>query len=232
MAMKARLFVDGEYYNLKSFEYGFITGSNANGFSSGKTRQAGLTCVVEAIRQEYFEEWAFEDNMKKYVEVHMQHTVQGQGKTRVLKCHDTFLLEFNTHFSATSEEPMTFDLFMKSGVIQGSWSTASHIEKWSSLPEEGEVTVIEQEEETDVVSCQYTDMEGNHIEDLDELPVDQNKVILEVKTENCIGKIIDIDLSEEDFGFKYNGKVLENDILTDLKIVSDFQKVELEVFDD
>ena len=232
MAMKARLFVDGEYYNIKSFEYGFVTGSNANGFSSGKTRQVGLSCEIEAIRQELFEEWAFEDFMKKYVEVHMEHTVQGMGKTRVLKCHETFLLEFNTQFSSTSEEPLAFELFMKTGAIEASWSTAAHVEKWSSLPEEGEVTVIEQEEETDVVSCQYTDMEGNHIEDLDELPVDQNKVILEVKTENCIGKIIDIDLSEEDFGFKHNGKVLENDILTDLKIVSDFQKVELEVFDD
>ena len=75
MAMKARLFVDGEYYNLKSFEYGFVTGSNANGFSSGKTRQVGLSCEIEAIRQELFEEWAFEDFMKKYVEVHIEHTL-------------------------------------------------------------------------------------------------------------------------------------------------------------
>ena len=61
MAMKAKLFVDGEYYNLKEFKYGFVNGANTNGFSSDKTRQVGLTCVIEAIRQELFEEWAMEN---------------------------------------------------------------------------------------------------------------------------------------------------------------------------
>ena len=144
MAMKAKLFVDGEYYNLKSFEYGFITGSNTNGFSSGKTRQTGITCIIEAIRQEHFEEWAFADFMKKYVEIHIEHTSIGHGKSRILKCHDTFLLEFNTQFSSTTEEPMTFAMHMKSGAIEASWSTAKHVEKWSRIPIQAEPSSIEQ----------------------------------------------------------------------------------------
>ena len=155
MAMLAKLFVDGEFYNLKKFDYGFTTGSNTNGFSSGKTRQMGLTCVIEAIRQEYFEEWAMEDFMKKYVEVHIYHGVEGVGKTRILKCHDTFLLELYTRFSSTSNEAISFQLFMKSGVIESSWSTAKHIEKWSSLPEEGEVTVVEQNIEPEIIETYY-----------------------------------------------------------------------------
>ena len=224
MAMKAMLFVDGEYYNLKSFDYGFVTGSNANGFSSGKTRQVGLTCEIEAIRQEYFEEWAFEDHMKKYVEVHMQHTVQGHGKTRVLKCHDSFLLEFNTRFSSTSEEPMSFHLFMKSGAIEASWSTAAHVEKWSELPtQDGEATVIEEEIEGSILDISYEDNQGNVI-----TKIRKNKdVFLVVKTENMTGKTIDIDLSDDAYNFEYNGQILENDQLLNYSVANDISRIPL-----
>ena len=219
MAMKARLFVDGEYYNIKSFKYGFVTGSNANGFSSGKTRQVGLSCEIEAIRQELFEEWAFEDFMKKYVEVHMEHTVQGMGKTRVLKCHDSFLLEFNTQFSSTSEEPMSFHLFMKSGAIEASWSTAAHVEKWSSIPEEGEVTVIE-ENELILDSVHYEDEHGEQITELE-----NGKVYLVIKSQNGDGKLVDIDLTDREHDFKYNGQPLEEDILTEIPLRGDVTRV-------
>ena len=104
-------------------------GANSNGFSSSKTRQTGLTCIIEAIRQEYFEEWAMENYMKKYIEVHISHGVDGMGRTRILKCHDTFLLELYTRYSSTSNEPISFELFMKSGAIKASWSTAAHVEE-------------------------------------------------------------------------------------------------------
>ena len=226
MAMKARLFVDGEYYNLKSFEYGFVTGSNANGFSSGKTRQVGLSCEIEAIRQELFEEWAFEDFMKKYVEVHIEHTTIGHGKTRVLKCHDTFLLELHTRFSHISEEAMTFSLFMKSGAIEASWSTAAHVEKWSSLPEEGEVTTIE---EADLI------LESAHFEDKNRqqiTEVENGKVYLVIKSQNGKGKIVDIDLTDREHDFKYKGIRLEEDILKDVALNGDITRVELEVIDE
>ncbi len=224
MAMKARLFVDGEYYNIKSFEYGFVTGSNANGFSSGKTRQVGLSCEIEAIRQELFEEWAFEDFMKKYVEVHMEHTVQGMGKTRVLKCHETFLLEFNTQFSSTSEEPLAFELFMKTGAIEGSWSTASHIEKWSSLPEEGEVTVIEEELEGRIIDFYTTNQQGERITKFKIGDI----IYVNVESENKIGDEIVINLADKTKDFKYRGQVLENDTM-DYQIRSNKDIIELEV---
>ena len=187
MAMKAKLFVDGKYYNLKEFKYGFVNGANTNGFSSNKTRQVGLTCVIEAIRQELFEEWAMENNMKKYVEVHIEHTTIGHGKTRVLKCHDTFLLEFYTRFSHISEEPMTFSLLMKSGAIEASWSTAAHIEPWGNIPEEGEVTTIE-ETEPQFLGFRFEDENGANLEQ-SEIQVDQ-KITLIIETENADGELI------------------------------------------
>ena len=221
--MKARLFVDGEYYNLKSFEYGFVTGSNANGFSSGKTRQTGITCTIEAIRQELFEEWAFEDFMKKYVEVHIEHTAIGHGKTRVLKCHDTFLLEFYTRFSHISEEAMIFELHMKSGAIEASWSTAAHVEKWSRIPEQAEPTVIEEEVESQILDVFYENKDGQQIS-----RIRKNKdIYLVVKTENMVGKTIDVDLSDDAYNFEHEGELLENDQLLDYQVSSELMKIPL-----
>ena len=222
--MQARLFVDGEYYNLKSFEYGFITGSNTNGLSSSKTRQTGLSCTIEAIRQEFFEEWAMAGFMKKYVEIHMDHTTIGQGKSRILKCHDTFLFELNTRFSHISEDPMTFDLFMKSGAIEASWSTAAHVEAWSELPtQDGEATVIEEEIEGSILDISYEDNQGNVI-----TKIRKNKdVFLVVKTENMTGKTIDIDLSDDAYNFEYNGQILENDQLLNYSVANDISRIPL-----
>ena len=224
MAIKAKLFVDGEYYNIKEFEYGFVNGGNANGFSSGKTRQTGLTCEIEAIRQEYFEEWAMENYMKKYIEVHISHGVNSMGRTRVLKCHDTFLLELHTRFSSTSSEPMSFHMFMKSGAIEASWSTAAHVEAWSELPtQDGEATVIEEEIEGSILDISYEDNQGNVI-----TKIRKNKdIFLVVKTENMTGKTIDIDLSDDAYNFEYNGEVLENDQLLNYSVANDISRIPL-----
>ena len=225
MAMQAKLFVDGEFYNLKEFDYGFINGSNANGFSSGKTRQTGLNCVIEAIRQPYFEEWAMEDYMKKYVEVHITEGVSSMGRTRILKFHDTFLLELHTRFNALSGEPMSFELKMKSGAIEASWSTAKHIEAWGNIPKETEPTVIENNE-PQVLETYYTDLEGNPIE-----PKTGQEVYLILNTKDAVGETIDIDLGDSKRDFIYNDQVLDDDMLMDFKINTDSQKIKLRVIE-
>ena len=223
MAMQARLFVDGEFYNLKEFKYGFVNGANSNGFSSDKTRQVGLTCVIEAIRQELFEEWAMENYMKKYVEIHMEHTTIGHGKSRILKCHDTFLLEFYTRFSHISEDPITFYLFMKSGAIEASWSTADHVEQWSSLPEEGEVTVIDNEKK--ITDYYLTDKQNNEIDSYDV----GDTIVLNIAIQNRVGDIMTINLNDNEHDFKQDGVDVVDDIIRDISIKSDLVQIELEV---
>ena len=202
--MKAKLFVDGEYYNLKSFEYGFVTGSNANGFSSGKTRQTGLTCEIEAIRQEHFEKWAMENYLKKYVEVHIEEGVNSMGRTRVLKFHDTFLLELHTRYSSTSNEPISFELLMKSGAIEASWSTAKHVEKWGELPNnEGEVTVIEQPT-PQITSLKWVNSDTQE-ENITEIGYNENASLI-AAIENDQGGMATITIEKEDGSEFENGQ--------------------------
>ncbi|WP_227806046.1 hypothetical protein [Algibacter lectus] len=42
-----------------------------------------------------------------------------------------------------------------------------------------------------------------------------------------VGKSIDLDLSDSDFNFEYNGELLENDQLLGLEVTADTMKVEL-----
>jgi len=229
MAIKAKLFVDGEYYNIKEFSYGFTNGSNTNGFSSSKTRQIGLTCVIEAIRQEYFEEWAMESNFKKYIEVHISEGVNSMGRTRVLKCHDTFLLELHTRFSSSSSEPMSFELFMKSGAIEFSWSTAAHVEAWSELPtQEGEVTVIEETLEPRIIDYFISDLNGTRVSDIEV----GDKILINLQTENMVGKTYSINLDNPEVDFKHKGKILINDTLKDYPIGNEIETIELEVVEE
>jgi len=157
-----------------------------------------------------------ENHFKKYVEVHISHGVNSIGRTRVLKCHDTFLLELHTRFSSTSLEPMTFELFMKSGAIEASWSTATHVEAWSELPtQDGEATVIEAAE-PQFLGFRFEDENGIDLEQ-SEIQIDQ-KVTLIIETENGDGELIDLSLNDDRLDFKYKDKVLENDILKGISI--------------
>ena len=225
MAVQSKLLVDGVYYNLKSFDYGFIKDADDQGLAFGKTRQAGITCEIEAVREEVFEEWAFSDFMKKYVEIHMIHTVTGMGKSRILKCHDTFLLGLNCSYRSTTEQPMTFHLYMKSGAIESSASTAAHVEQWSQLPDNSVETTVIEEDEPKLIRYYITDIEGNEIDEYDV----NDTIILNLETENAIGENLTVSISDKKYDFKHNGVILKNDTLSDYTIGNDFEQIKLEV---
>ena len=48
-----------------------------------------------------------------------------------------------------------------------------------------------------------------------------------IKTSGMVGKSIDLDLSDSDFNFEYNGELLEDDQLLGLEVTADTMKVEL-----
>ncbi|MFK8272029.1 type VI secretion system tube protein TssD [Capnocytophaga canimorsus] len=75
------------------------------------------------------------------------------------------------------------------------------------------------------VRCYYTDLEDNpkaevHIGD---------EIYLVIESEGIIGKTIDIELSDEYKDFECQGEILENDILRDILIEEDYQKILLKV---
>jgi len=89
-------------------------------------------------------------------------------------------------------------------------------------------TVISQEEEKEIVAYHITDTDGNELEEYET----GDKIILNIETKNRIGDSLTIHLEDKTHDFKYNGKLLENDMLKDYVVNSDMEKVELEVINE
>ncbi len=68
--------------------------------------------------------------MTKQIEIHMIHNIIGQGRTRILKCYDCYLLSFSTDYEAYSNKSATYDLYITCGGIEPSWSAGIYSENW------------------------------------------------------------------------------------------------------
>ena len=79
--------------------------------------------------------------------------------------------------------------------------------------------------EKKITDYYLTDADGSEIEgyDIGDL------VILNITTKNRIGDIITINLNDKDYDFEYDGTVLVNDTLKNIKIESDLEQIQLKI---
>jgi hypothetical protein len=144
--------------------------------------------------------------------------------------------------------PMTFDIFdisenpplriataqgeNEQGVGKGEWVVTDNSGKGeeqklafeaiarSKATEKKEIPLIS---EFGIRLLHFEDKEGNKIE----ITAPHQTVFLIVETTGMIGKKVDIDLSDADFDYEYNGTAVENDLLRDLEISADRMKIEM-----
>ncbi|MFJ1376794.1 type VI secretion system tube protein TssD [Capnocytophaga canimorsus] len=82
-------------------------------------------------------------------------------------------------------------------------------------------------EEPDILEIYYTDEKGNRIDKKDLQP--NTVVYLVIKGQNLAGKTGDLELSSAKVDFEHQGVYLENDILENYVLESDYNKIELKV---
>ena len=157
MSIQAKLYVDGQVFNLRRFNFGFTQNTNYNGIPCSAPKQTGITASVNMVKDSIFEDWVIADRMKKDIEIHMVHNVLGQGRTRVLKCYDCFLVNYETEYIAYSSEVSTNHLMFTCGAIEASWSTAIFVEEaWGKMPTKDEPTTVIEDEELQIIDTYYT----------------------------------------------------------------------------
>ncbi len=227
MSVHVELHIDGEIFPLKKFKWGFSQGTNYDGNPSNKIRQKMMLFSLDMIRDELFEAWAYANFMKKDFEVHIIPNILGGGRTRVIRAFEAFLVEFTTEYHRQSKEQTTYHCKVTAGRYETNTSTAVYRENWAQepLPEDTVVHSSQEDEEPTIIECYYTDLNGNKIE----TPKTGEEIYLFLKTKNLVNKIIDIDLADQHRDFIYQGTRLENDILKDIKITVEEQKVKLKV---
>lgn len=151
--------------------------------------------------------------------------------TRTYEFNDAFLTYFSEEFNAESQDPMTTVITI-SPAIQN-YAGEDLVKRWNVSwiePEEEEPyqpANTAPEKKPTVEDYFLTDSNGSRIE---EAKVGDT-IFLNVKTKDLIGETLTISLNDKNADFKYKGKVLPNDTISDYKINSDLVKIRLEVIE-
>jgi len=229
MSVKAILIIDDKEVNVLNFDFSYQKQADTNGRPTGKAVFNGINIAIESRKDLNLADWAIAPNEKKQLQLHIYPRFLN-SKTRKFALYDCHLLHWNNNFSATGIEPLKEILNISCAGVKDSDSTKEYAAYWrETFDNDVEATVITKNEDKDVhiISCNYTDMDGNPISELYE----GDEIILTVNTEDCVGKPIDINLSEFDFGFKYKGKVVKNNMLTNIKVTANAHPINLEVIE-
>ncbi|GHC50178.1 type VI secretion system tube protein TssD [Ulvibacter litoralis] len=143
-------------------------------------------------------------------------------KIEFANAHITHLSE---HFTSEGIDPMKLNLEISWGIIR--MKGLVYEQPWNPYnPFVAQVAPTElPKEEKKVTKYYITDVNG---EELESYKIGE-KIILNIETLNRVGDAMTISLEDKTHDFKYNGKVLANDTLSDYIIGSDLEKIELEV---
>jgi len=145
--------------------------------------------------------------------------------TKTYEFNDAHLIYFKESFYAEGEEPMQTTITI-SPAIQN--YGIEFVKRWnvSWMPPSEKIPYQPKENfAPKVIDYYITNTDGNRIEE-GEIG---NIIFLNIKTKNLIGELLSINLEDKNVDFKYKGKVLRNDILSDYKVTSDIEKIKLEV---
>ncbi len=146
----------------------------------------------------------------------------------LVKYHETFDNQKGLQVTLTISPAMQDYRFFNNSSHWREQSKTRYMMPWkeSYLPPIKPSTYKSKETETPVlVACYYTDLEGNK----QAIPTTGQEIYVVLKTKNTIGKIIDVDLSNHTKDFMYNGEILENDTIKNVKVTANTHKIKLRV---
>ncbi len=226
---KAKLFIFEREYEILKFKIQYNQNIDAVGMPIERVNGNFIDVEFSSIKNEReFFEVAFSNRktVKGYVRFYRR---DGFQKFYDYEFANTYIVNFNETFDAVNNKPLTTKVQFNAGIVKRddvmfatNWNPSNPFEKQAAP------TVIENENlEPIITDGYYTDLTGEKIDDYELVSGEQVYYVLH--TTNAIGKYLDLDLTNTQNDFKHNGKLLVNDILEDLKVTADTQKIKLEV---
>ncbi len=228
MSIKTTLFVDDLEFCVLDHSMGFFQNSDYAGSPNRKTKAQPFRFTVEASKDTTFCEWAVDSAMqKKYVKIVFSPT-SGMSKSTTIELLDVYCIRCVYNFKAASSQPFTVDFDLSPGIImregavllKRSWAVSDP----EMLNQKPALFEEEKQEEKKIIDYYITDLNNKRINKI----FAGNKILLNIQSKNMIGELFTIKLSTQTIDFKYNGKILADDILSNHKISSDNEKIELE----
>lgn len=223
-SFKAKLFINGEERNLLQVKQTFSQYFDTTGRPTTKPIGNSLFFTVESTGNDsFFYHNMFSPNNMIDGEI-VFYKRDGFSTLYKIEFAEAHIIGLRENFDHDDNLPLHMIveigwsiIKIKGLIVQEYWNQNNPFEEIAA-------TTIE-DEEPEIISLRYLDEEGNEVTEFYE-----DVIYLEIQSKNCIGKLVDIDLSDDEFDFSFNGEHLENDLLEDLEIKADLQKIKLEVY--
>ena len=225
MSFKAQLFINDRVINILGCRLQFNQNKDITGKPVGRVDGGQFVLTIETDRNTdiLHQMMGAETMIDGYLRFYKR---DGMSKLVDYEFWDCYVANYKVRFSSVNTDPMTTQLLFSPGVLRINGVVLK--KPWHVTDIDAEEVEATPEPVSNnnprLLSTHYTDMDGNKVEELYEA-----KLILVVESRDCIGKYVDIDLSDDEFDFKHKGQEVKDDILKDIKITDDIQKIELEV---
>ncbi len=161
-----------------------------------------------------FIDWMKEGISKEgFVEI---YTYKNQDQPIRFKFWDALCVSYQEDFQ-TGSRPMITTVCISLGILQN--RDAPHFNKPWKVTEFNDEPLARDEavDEARVLDIYFEDNNGVRIED----PKPNQNIKLIIHTQEMIGEHIDVDLSDDDIDYEFNGELLQNDMLRNVLVEDD-----------
>ena len=225
MSFLAKLFINDRVSTVLSSKIHFQQSRDITGRPVGRVNGGLFTLVIELDRNTDLLRQTLETEqmVSGYVRFYRR---DGMSKLVDYEFEDTIVYKYEVSQTANGTNPALIEVGFSPGILKIGSAVLTKPWKVSDLNQvEVEPTPVPvSNDNPQLLQTYYTDKSGKRVEDLYE-----DILILVVESRGSIGKIVDIDLSDDRYDFKYRGQLVKDDLLQNIKITADRQEIELEV---
>ena len=230
MSFKATLFIFGKEYPLVKLDYNFNQNTDYTGRPKSRVKGEKINVTFAVTENDsgiYGAMFSPTQTVQGYIRVYKRNGLQ---KEFDIKFANTYVAFANTKFNHINAENFLIEVAFSALIMEirdvtyESPANPNNPFKREPVP----VTYIEEEKEElvgTVDTCYYTDLNGQEIPKIS----NQKQIILKVFSKNMSRKVVNLDLSDSNHNFLYEGKALKNDILENYSINSDEDSIQLDV---
>ncbi len=226
MSIITKVIIDDIEHNVLKYNWSFNQKADKNGKPNSTPTGGLIKITIETTGNPLFNEWAINQNMMKYVQV-VQSPSSRITRNRVIEFYDSICVSIDDDFDGVNNQPMSTTVTISSPLIVLD-GTVIMEKYWKVTDLEQQTPNNTTSTEPQIIGYYITNTENERISEY----FAGDTIILNVETENCLGKLISLNLFDKEYDFKHNGIILKNDILKDYEINSDLEQITLEVVEE
>jgi len=227
MSLIAKMYLEDKEITILDFKFRFTRAVDEHGFPMGRPNGTVFEIIFETTSDQSFMAWSISTDMRKNVKIVIS-PVSGMSKSRIIELYDVYCVYFKNNFNAQNGEPMTTLIHLTPAImIDDGYKVLDHYWKTTDLSAKATATTVGPDKQPVFIESYYENEKGERIPQ-EEVKIG-DEVNLVLKTTDAVGKVITVSLQDEAKDFEYQGKRLENDLLENITITADVQRIPLKV---